>query len=68
VKYFTQNGMNRAYKTHGPVPDVLARPPGDFTPRSIIMKTLITALAVTAILATSAVANPRGVVIDHTAI
>jgi hypothetical protein len=31
VKYFTQSRMNATYKTYGPVPDVLARLPGDFT-------------------------------------
>jgi hypothetical protein len=53
VNYFTQNGINGAYKRLGQLHKCLPE-------RSIVMRTLITALALTAILATSAVAKtPR---------
>jgi hypothetical protein len=59
VKYFTQNSMNGAYKRLGGELHTCCPTAGRFS-RSIVMKTLITALALTAILATSAVAKtPR---------
>jgi hypothetical protein len=59
VKYFTQNGMNGAYKRMGQLLTCLPDR-REILPRRIVMRTLITALAVTAILATFAVAKtPR---------
>jgi hypothetical protein len=54
VKYFTQNGMNGAYKRLGQLDKCLPD-----RAKSIVMKALITALAITAILATSAVAKTQ---------
>jgi len=65
VKYFTQSGMNGAYKTPGPATFADCR---EILSRGIIMRTLITALALAAILATSAVAKtprPKEVRVQH---
>jgi hypothetical protein len=65
VKYFTQHSINGAYKTPGSATFADRR---EILLRGIIMRTLITALALAAILATSAVAKtprPKEVRVQH---